>query len=93
MADSEYEHKIGDVINRPYFRLAFIVVCLLLLGFVAFKEGFSLWILSKLRLTSSTERLTSGEQAAINTFYPGVQGDLSGAQKQLNSWTNAYNSP
>ena len=44
------EQSIGEVINRPYFRLAFIVVCLLLLGFVAFKEGFSLWILSKLNL-------------------------------------------
>lgn len=66
----DYEEKVGEVINRPYFRLAFIVVCLLLLGFVAFKEGFSLWILSKLHLNQ--ERLESGQQAAINSFYPGT---------------------
>lgn len=42
------EQIIGEVISRPYFRLAFIIVCLLLLGFVAIKEGFSLWILNKL---------------------------------------------
>ena len=47
----EYERTVGEVIDRPYFRLAFIIVCLLLLGFVAFKEGFSLWILSKLNLS------------------------------------------
>jgi hypothetical protein len=85
------ERKLGDVINRPYFRLAFIVICLVLLTFVAIKEGFSLWLLSKLHLSAS-ERLESGAQAQINAFYPSVGANLSaGAQAQLNRFTNAYN--
>jgi len=50
------EQEIGGFIGRPYFRLAFIILCLILLAFVAFKEGFSMWILSKLRWSS--ERMT-----------------------------------
>lgn len=85
----DYEQSVGEVINRPYFRLGFIVVCLLLLGFVAFKEGFSLWILSKLRLTK--ERMESGDQAAINMYYPGMAGTSRAAVEQLASVTGAYN--
>ncbi len=83
-----YEKSVGEVINRPYFRLAFIIVCLILLGFVAFKEGFSLWVLSKLRITK--EHLTPAEQSAINSFYPGNAGTSAAAQKQLGAWTSAY---
>jgi hypothetical protein len=83
------EQKIGEVINRPYVRLAFIIVCLLLLSFVAFKEGFSLWLLSKLRLTS--ERFSPDSQAAINAFYPGMASTVAGAKQQLNKVVNAYN--
>ena len=86
-----YEENLGEIINRPYFRLAFIVVCLLLLGFVAFKEGFSLWILSKLRLNK--EHLDSSERAAIDSYYPGIAGTMGMAKQQLDSWTTAYNSP
>jgi hypothetical protein len=84
----EYEQKVGEVISRPYFRLAFVVVCLILLSFVAIKEGFSLWILSKLRITK--ERLTPNDQSAINRFYPGMAGTSAAAQKQLGAWTGVY---
>ncbi len=52
------ERKDDEVVIRPYFRLAFIIVCLILLSFVAFKEGFSLWLLSTLRLNK--EYMTPG---------------------------------
>jgi len=86
----QYEQTVGDFISRPYFRLAFIAVCLILLTFVAMKEGFSLWLLSKLSLT--TEHLTPTEQIAIDRFYPSPSANKAAAQRQFNAWTGVYDS-
>lgn len=64
---SDTEKSVGETISRPYFRLAFIIVCLVLLSFVAIKEGFSIWLLSKLNLSKS-ERLSN--KPTIAEFYP-----------------------
>lgn len=82
------ERAVGDVINRPYFRLAFIVVCLMLLTFVAVKEGFSLAVLVDMLRQKKTERLA--DQAAINAFYPSTTPGK-GAQRQFANWVGAYN--
>ena len=86
----EFEKDLGEFLNRPYFRLAFIIVCVVLLSFVSFKEGFSIWILSKLHL--SKERLNGTTQASINALYPGVHGSQIAANKQLKNWVSSYNS-
>lgn len=45
------ERQVGSWLERPNIRLGLIIVIIVLLGFVALKEGFSLWLLSKLNFT------------------------------------------
>jgi hypothetical protein len=41
------ESEIGVFLERPTVRFALMVVVFVLLAFIAIKDGFSLWLLSK----------------------------------------------
>lgn len=47
-AHSGLQEKVKRIIHHPYFELAIIVLVVLMLTFLTFKAGFSMWLLSKL---------------------------------------------
>jgi hypothetical protein len=51
---SDTERTVGEVLDRPTIKLAIIIVVILMLAFIAIKDGFSLWVMSKL----GQERMT-----------------------------------
>lgn len=58
ISNMEGEQLVGEILARPYVRLALIILCLLMIGFLAAKAGFSLWVLSTLNL-NQTEHLSA----------------------------------
>jgi len=55
---SEAEKAVGELLARPSIQLVIVIVCLVLLIFLAFKAGFSLWIMGKLGMGEESETTT-----------------------------------
>lgn len=49
------EDDIEEIIDNAYFRATYIVVVLVLLSFLAFKAGISLWVIKKFRPSTVKE--------------------------------------
>ena len=61
--DDDFKSFVGETLGDPIVQLVIVVVCLVLLTFLALKAGFSLWVMAKLGLgeeeTPAAEHLRS----------------------------------
>jgi len=60
MAEPElnvYEQELQKITSRPFIRLAIIIFVIILLTFMALKEGFSLWVMSKLGIEDKKPKI------------------------------------
>lgn len=62
----DYETEVGIWLERPYVKLAIIIVFVLMVVFLALKSGFSLWLMTKLNLGS--EHLTGPPGSAARAI-------------------------
>lgn len=57
----DFKDKIKSILNNPSYKLAYLIILLILVFIVAYKEGLKSWVLSKLKFkTESEEGLVSG---------------------------------
>lgn len=67
------ELNVGVWLERPYVRLGFMIVVLLMLIFIAGKSGFGLWLASKLNLSKEHLEGPPGSAAQALSAYDSVR--------------------
>ena len=56
---SDIEQTVGKYLARPSIQLVIVIVCLVLLAFLALKAGFSLWIMGKIGINKEEPAKTT----------------------------------